>query len=145
MTINEIIKQYRKDNNLSLRAFAEKANLSHSYISALEKVDPRTNKPIAPTYEVLKQLSKAMGKEIQDLVNVLDSDQEFTFGNIDPVLTTDQKTINLIERSNENQNLLKVLHLLEKLNDNDIKKLIKLINILDYEDKEKEKNDTEKL
>lgn len=37
MKIGDIIKNYRKENNLTLREFAKKCGLSYTYIFALEK------------------------------------------------------------------------------------------------------------
>ena len=52
MTLGKFIKQYREDNNLSLREFSKSCELSHSYISKLEKgVDSKTGKPVIPTVE----------------------------------------------------------------------------------------------
>lgn len=44
----------------SLRDVAERANISHSYLSNLEKgIDPRTKKPLYPSPDTLKQLANA--------------------------------------------------------------------------------------
>lgn len=78
MFLGEIIKKYRKENNLSLRAFASKCGLSYTYISMLEKnIDYRTGKPIAPTLDSVKYISKAMNIPIDDLLKMLDDEQEF--------------------------------------------------------------------
>lgn len=78
MFIGEIIKKYRKENGLSQRDFSKLCNLSHTYISALEKnIDPRTGKPIAPTLEAVKSIAYAMNMEIEDLLKLLDSKQGF--------------------------------------------------------------------
>lgn len=78
MFLGEIIKKYRKENNLSLRAFASKCGLSYTYISMLEKnIDYRTGKPIAPTLDSVKYISNAMGIPIDDLLKMLDDEQEF--------------------------------------------------------------------
>lgn len=78
MFIGEIIKKYRRENRLSQRDFSKLCNLSHTYISALEKnIDPRTGKPIAPTLEAVKSISHAMNMEIEDLLKLLDSKQGF--------------------------------------------------------------------
>lgn len=57
MTLGKFIKQYREDNNLSLREFSKSCELSHSYISKLEKgVDSKTGKPVIPTVETIKKI-----------------------------------------------------------------------------------------
>jgi len=80
MTLGELILNYRNSFNpkMSLRAFAEKCGLSHTYISALEKnIDPRTGKPIAPTLDTVKFVSKGMDIPIEEILRILDDEQEF--------------------------------------------------------------------
>ena len=97
MFLGEIIKKYRKENNLSLRAFASKCGLSYTYISMLEKnIDYRTGKPIAPTLVSVKYISNAMNIPIDDLLKMLDDEQEFKLNedvlpnnlNVIPILGT---------------------------------------------------------
>lgn len=79
MILGDLIKEYRIKNKLSLRDFAQKCGLSHSYISALEKnIDPRTGKPIAPTLDTVKYISKGMNLSIEEILKILDDEQEFT-------------------------------------------------------------------
>lgn len=78
MLLGDLIKEYRIDNKLSLRVFAERCGLSHTYISALEKnIDPRTGKPIAPTLDTVKYISKGMNISIEKILKILDDEQEF--------------------------------------------------------------------
>lgn len=78
MILGDLIKQYRNDKGLSLRDFAKQCGLSHTYISALEKnIDPRTGKPIAPTLDTVKYLSKGMNMSIEEILKILDDEQEF--------------------------------------------------------------------
>ena len=97
MNIGNVIKKYRKENNLSLRAFASKCGLSYTYISMLEKnIDYRTGKPIAPTLDSVKYISNAMNIPIDDLLKMLDDEQEFKLNedilsnnlNVIPILGT---------------------------------------------------------
>ena len=78
MKLGEIIKKYREQHELSLRGFANKCGLSYTYISMLENgKDYRTGKPIAPTLDTVKYVSKAMNLPIEDLLKMLDDEQEF--------------------------------------------------------------------
>lgn len=78
MILGDLIKQYRNNKGLSLRDFAKQCGLSHTYISALEKnIDPRTGKPIAPTLDTVKYLSKGMNMSIEEILKILDDEQEF--------------------------------------------------------------------
>lgn len=78
MFLGDLIKQYRTINKLSLREFASRCGLSHTYISALEKnIDSRTGKPIAPTLDTVKYVAKGMNTSIEEILKILDEDQEF--------------------------------------------------------------------
>lgn len=80
MKLGDIILNYRNSfaPKMSQREFAKKCGLSHTYIAALEKnIDPRTGKPIAPTLDTVKYVSKAMNLPIDELLKMLDDDQEF--------------------------------------------------------------------
>lgn len=85
MYLGDVIKKYRDINKISLREFAKRANLSHTYISALEKnIDSRTGKPIAPTLDSVRSCAYAMNMEIDDLLHMLDDDQLFDLKNVAP-------------------------------------------------------------
>lgn len=78
MTLGNLIKTYRTNNNLSLRDFAKRCGLSHTYISALEKdIDYRTGKPIAPTLDTVKYIAQGMNISIEEILKILDDEQEF--------------------------------------------------------------------
>lgn len=78
MFLGDLIKQYRTINKLSLREFASRCGLSHTYISALEKnIDSRTGKPIAPTLDTVKYVAKGMNASIEEILKILDEEQEF--------------------------------------------------------------------
>lgn len=73
MTLGELIKQYRKDNGLSLRDLAQRARISNSYLSMLENGrKSSTKQPIVPTLTKLNQLADAMGLRVDDLVAMID-------------------------------------------------------------------------
>ncbi|MBJ7938285.1 helix-turn-helix domain-containing protein [Bacillus cereus] len=68
-TLGEIIKNYRLTNKLSLREFAQKCDVSHTYIDKLEKgVDSRTGKPVEPTLLVIEKISNAMNISTKSLL-----------------------------------------------------------------------------
>ncbi|PGD05951.1 helix-turn-helix domain-containing protein [Bacillus toyonensis] len=68
-TLGEVIKDYRFTNKLSLRDFAQKCDVSHTYIDKLEKgIDSRTGKPVEPTLLVIEKISKAMNKKTKTLL-----------------------------------------------------------------------------
>lgn len=90
MYLGELIKKYRNENGISQRDFAKLCNLSHTYIAALEKnIDPRTNKPIAPTLDTVKYVSKAMNMSIEEVLHLLEDTQEFVMGKDAPKFEND--------------------------------------------------------
>lgn len=90
MYIGEIILQYRNSCNpkMSQRAFAEKTNLSASYINTLEKVyNPKNNKPYEVTTSVAVAIANAMGITINELLSQLSDEQE--------IITNDTIDVNI--------------------------------------------------
>ena len=93
MFLGEVIKKYREQHNLSLRAFADRCGLSYTYISMLEKnTDYRTGKPIAPTLDSVKYISAAMNIPLDDLLKMLDDEQEFKLKEDSSEYKVQQKT-----------------------------------------------------
>jgi transcriptional regulator with XRE-family HTH domain len=73
MTLGELIKQYRIDNDLGLRDLAQRAGMSNSYLSMLETGrKSSTKQPIVPTLTKLNQLADAMGLRVDDLIAMID-------------------------------------------------------------------------
>ena len=73
MKLGDIIKKYREDHGLSLRAFSDLSGVSNSYLSMLESgKHPRSGRPIVPTLTKLNQLSDAMGLRVDDLIQEMD-------------------------------------------------------------------------
>ena len=75
MTLGDVIKEYRTKNNMSMDTFADRSGISKAYISLLEKnKHPKTGKPIAPSINVIKQASSAIGVDFDTLFNMIESD-----------------------------------------------------------------------
>lgn len=74
MTLGDIIKEYRERNKMTMQEFADKAGLSKGAISMLEKNKrPGSNKPVTPTFETYAKVANAIGKNMNELLEVLDS------------------------------------------------------------------------
>ena len=70
MTLSELIKEYRKDHQLSQRQFAIKCNVSNVHISMLENnMNPRTGKPLTPTLPMLKKIADGMNITLDELLS----------------------------------------------------------------------------
>jgi transcriptional regulator with XRE-family HTH domain len=71
-SLSDCLKQYRKEHDLSLRAFAEQCGLSHVYIINLEKrFDPRSGKENKPTLSVIEQIAHGMGRSVESLLELI--------------------------------------------------------------------------
>lgn len=74
MTIGDVIKEFRKLNELSLEEFGKLAGLSRSYVSMLENNrDPRGN-PVNPSLETIDKIASAIGVDVDALVGQIDQD-----------------------------------------------------------------------
>ena len=84
MTLGDIIKNYRKNKDISMQDFADKANLSKSYISMLENnKNPSTGLPITPTLPTIKSIASAMGLSFDELFSIIDPDSEISLNDFD--------------------------------------------------------------
>ena len=76
MTLGDIIKSYRENNNITLGEFANACSLSKGYISMLENnINPRNNKPISPTLPSIAKVASGMGVDLDTLLKMLDKKQ----------------------------------------------------------------------
>ena len=74
MTLGDLIKEYRTENELSMAEFASKSGLSKAYISLLEKnKHPKTGKEITPSIDVIKKVADAIGRDFDDVFSSIDS------------------------------------------------------------------------
>lgn len=79
MTLGDIIKKYREQNNISMGDFANSCSLSKGYISMLENnINPRNNKPISPTLPSIAKVAYGMGIELDSLLKLMDDDQSIS-------------------------------------------------------------------
>lgn len=76
MFLGDVIKEYRKNNNLTLNDFAKKTGLSVSYISQLENNrNPKTNDAIVPSLGTFSKSAMAMGMSLDELLSLVDKNQ----------------------------------------------------------------------
>lgn len=81
MTLGDIIKQYRTTERLSMDEFSQKAGISKQYISILERNhNPSSKKPPLPTMETILAVANAMGKDFDEIFNLLDRNQRIKLG-----------------------------------------------------------------
>lgn len=63
MTLGELLKEHRCAHGLSLRAFSQKAGISHSEVLRIEK-----GLRAAPSLHTLIRLADAMGTPLEELL-----------------------------------------------------------------------------
>jgi transcriptional regulator with XRE-family HTH domain len=110
MTLGDVIKKYRKENDISQRDFAKMTGLSNSYISQLEKnKNSKNGQPIKPTLDTFKVVADAMNINVDALLNQVD----------DMVISLSQLVTDGNELDNEIMNLVRQLpdNLKESLHD----------------------------
>ena len=72
MKLGELIRDYREQHSLSLRAFSRAANLSATYVSMIERdLNGRGKMPV-PSVETYRAIAKAMGLDVSDLIRMVD-------------------------------------------------------------------------
>ncbi|MGN0703548.1 MAG: LexA family protein [Lentihominibacter sp.] len=76
MTLGELIKKYRDENNLTMQDFANMSGLSKGYISMLEKNrHPQNNKKIIPSIATFNKVANAMRTSVDQLLTKVDNNQ----------------------------------------------------------------------
>lgn len=73
-----------KRGNMSLRDFANKLDISHTYLDSLEKgYDNRNKKPVRITVDTLSKISKALNEPLEKLVAFSENENYHEEINID--------------------------------------------------------------
>lgn len=98
MTLGDLVKEYREQRDISMEEFSKMSNLSKGYISMLENnINPRNDKPIAPTLPTIKKIALAMNMDIDSILKALNSDQEINL-DTETKKSTQGVTINILGR-----------------------------------------------
>ena len=95
--LGDIIKSYREEHGLSLRAFAEKCGFSHAYVNKLEKgIDPKSKKEVIPTIDTLEKIADAMNISLGELLKEMNYIHFPSFEPSPDYISYDPKTSKLI-------------------------------------------------
>ena len=71
MTLGEVIKQYRDENDISMDEFARISGISKGYISMLERdKNPQSGKSITPSIDMYANVAKGMNISIETLLSI---------------------------------------------------------------------------
>ena len=69
--LGKFLQNYRREHDLSLRDFAEKLGISHSYLNRLENgYDIRSGKPVTPTVETLQQIARSLNMDLGEILEI---------------------------------------------------------------------------
>lgn len=103
--LGKFLQNYRKEHNLSLRDFAEKLGISHSYLNRLENgYDIRSGKPVTPTVETLQQIARSLNMDLGEILEISGYTVGETYVEKDGSVTTDYYPPKQNENSFEAQN-----------------------------------------
>ncbi len=126
MKLQEILKQYRAEHRMSLRAFAKACGLSNGYLSLLEGgINPKTGEQLSPTVETLEKIAKGMGISLDSLFSMMGDNEPFVI-NADP-------DYELREELKNNPKLRMLLSASSGLSDEDMQMLISIAKKINKE------------
>ena len=74
MSLGEYLNQYLNERNMSMREFAKKAEVSHTYITYLINGKTQRGTPLHPTFKIFKRIANAMGMDSDTLAGIVDED-----------------------------------------------------------------------
>lgn len=76
MTLPMLVKNYRRNNHLTMQEFADKCGLSKAYISMLEKgKHPQNARNLKPNIETLEKVAHGMDMTFDDFIKALNADK----------------------------------------------------------------------
>ena len=137
MELGQIIKQYRYDNNLTMREFADKCGLSNGYISMLERGQhPQSKRALVPSVETLKKLCAGMNMSVSDLFSILDV-QDWIDSGFDFVPTSDsadRELHDILEELRSREDMRMLFRLAKGASPDDVRRAAAIIEALRKQD-----------
>lgn len=122
MTLGDLVKSYRESHNISMDEFSKMCALSKGYISMLENnINPRSNKPIAPTLPTVKKIATAMNVDVDFILKIIDSDQE---------ISLDSKSENLEPQTESSPKIMQHYNQLNDLGKHEAEKRVEELTFL---------------
>ena len=95
MSLEDILRQYREAENLSMQEFADRCGLSKGYISMLEKGHhPQNSRALVPSLNTIKALANGMNMTVDSLLSAMDGDTLVSINNPAPVRDEFELTYN---------------------------------------------------
>ncbi len=85
MSLEEILRQFRESEDLSMQEFADRCGLSKGYISMLEKGHhPQNSRPLVPSINTIRHLADGMNISVDALLSAMDADTIVSINNPAP-------------------------------------------------------------
>lgn len=78
MTLGQLIKRYRTDNDLTLKEFSAKSGISVAYISLLETGRQTHGKKVVPSLQMYYKCAAGMGITLNNLLEKIDDNEVVT-------------------------------------------------------------------
>lgn len=72
MTLGEKIKDYRRENRLSMEEFGQRIGTTRAFVNQLEKGNDGRGKRPHPTIERMTKIANAMGMSLTELIDSVD-------------------------------------------------------------------------
>lgn len=139
LELGQIIKQYRYDNNLTMREFADKCGLSNGYISMLERgKHPQSKRYLVPSMDTIKKLCAGMGISVQDLFSVMDVtdwiesgfDTEQDMLSADASYYADRELLDILEELRSREDMRMLFRLAKGASPDDVRRAAAIIEAL---------------
>ena len=77
MTLGDVISTYRKEHGLSMEKFGELAGMSKAYVSMLERNRTQRGDEPSPSFEMYRNVAKAMNVDVDELIRTVDGKVSF--------------------------------------------------------------------
>ncbi len=135
-----MIENKMRQTKMSLRDFAEKCNLSHSYVRNIKKgFDPRTGKQIRPTVETLEKLARGLDLTLNELLRqtgfTITADYDSPLNTTKPAITYENKPKDLLKFLEQSEVMFDGMPLTE----NDKAKVKAALEVVFWDAKQKNK------
>lgn len=101
MKLGEVIREHREQHGLSQREFARRCNLSNVAIAAIENGFRSDGKIVAPKFETIRKIARAMGISTEALIYKCD-DFDIDISDDDPV----EAFVREAEKQSPDENML---------------------------------------
>lgn len=119
MTLGECINNFLNEHNMSMRTFAAKSGVSHTYISYIINGKTASGETPAPTIDKYRAFANTMGMDVNDLIALVDD--RIKWGDQDDELAEE------LQMLRDREDLRALLHIGYKNTPEQVRKLAELM------------------